>query len=196
MAKQNKSTGLPVSVITLNCQGFRDAAKRSVLISWLHCFKPDLVCLQETHSTSSQEFSAWIFAETLNGNNPVGYTCLSSPGSNRSRGVAVLYKPTFTILDHLPDECGRSQIIHLSLFAVKFQLVNIYGPNKKNDGSEFFASLLPQLDASLPTVLCGDFNTVVDPYRDRRNCIPSSSWAYNWPQSLDTLINAMDLHDV
>ena len=33
----------------------------------------------------------------------------------------------------------------------------------------FFPSLLPQLDPGTPTLQCGDFNSVMDPCRDRRN---------------------------
>jgi len=33
----------------------------------------------------------------------------------------------------------------------------------------FFPTLLPLLDSSVSTLLCGDFNSVMDPSRDRRN---------------------------
>ena len=60
----------------------------------------------------------------------------------------------------------------------------------------FFSSLYPVLDPALPCVLCGDFNTVVDPYRDRRGCNPLSPWAYNWSRTLSQLMSTYDLKDV
>jgi exonuclease III len=159
--------------------------------------KPDIVCLQETHSTSREEFVNWLSRESAAGNNPQHYSVFSSPGSVRSRGVAVLLKPGFTVDSDVFDGDGRLQILHLSLpCSSAFQLVNIYGPNKKNDGIAFFESVLPQLAASLPSVVCGDFNTVVDPSVDRVGCNPSSPWAYNWPISLANLTKEMDLQDV
>lgn len=44
--------------------------------------------------------------------------------------------------------------------------------------------------------MCGDFNTVVDPFIDRVGCNPSSLWAYNWPISLANLTKEMDLQDI
>ena len=70
------------------------------------------------------------------------------------------------------------------------------GPNQKRPGEEFFASLPPLIDPTLPTILCGDFNAVVDPYRDRFGCNPESFWAYNWPSSLSSLVDRHDLVDI
>ena len=185
-----------LTAITLNCQGLRNVTQRSVLLSWLSCFSPDIVCLQETHSTSSEEFAQWLTTETNNNNNKPKYNVLSSPGTTRSRGVAVLYNPSLTVLSSASDSQGRLQVIHFSFQSISFQLVNIYGPNQKNPGIEFFNSILPLLDISLPTLICGDFNTVVDPYIDRKGCNPTSHWAYNWPHTLATLTHDMNLVDI
>ena len=63
-------------------------------------------------------------------------------------------------------------------------------------GGIFFESLYPVLDPQIPCVLCGDFNTVVDPGKDRRGCNIFSPWAYNWSASLTQLMTTYDLHDV
>ena len=182
--------------ITLNCQGLRNPTQRSVLFSWLSCFSPTIACLQETHSTSQAEFEKWLDAETKQDNNKTKYKVLSSPGTTRSRGVAVLYHPSLTVLSSSADSQGRLQVIHFSLHSTSFQLVNVYGPNQKNPGIEFFHSILPLLDVSLPTIIGGDFNTVVDPHLDRKGCNPTSPWAYNWPHTLATLTQDLNLVDI
>ena len=116
----------------------------------------------------------------------------------RSAGVAVLFKSSLKLVTTFHDDAGRLVIAHFSdpsCDSSPFQVVNIYGPNRRQLGEDFFTSILPQIDPSLPTFLCGDFNTVVDPHIDRRGCNPSSYWAYNWPQSLSLLTSQLDLVD-
>ena len=77
-----------------------------------------------------------------------------------------------------------------------FQVLAIYGPNQKRLGDDFFPSLFPIVNPSLPLILCGDFNVVADPHVDRYGCNPDSPWAYNWPSSLSTLVESFDLLDI
>ena len=184
--------------ITLNIQGLRNVCNRQTLFSWLNCAKPDIICLQETHSTSEEEFRTWITKETNNNNNQQQYSVVSSPGSARRAGVAILFKPCFKIKDTRKDRHGRLIIASFGHDEVEspFQVLNVYGPNQKRPGEEFFASLPPFVDPTLPTILCGDFNAVVDPYRNRFGCNPASLWAYNWPSSLSSFVDRHDLVDI
>ena len=79
---------------------------------------------------------------------------------------------------------------------LNFQVASLYGPNNKKHGSLFFESFFQALDPDLPMLLCGDFNTVVDPCSDRLGCNPRSPWAYNWSPSLCDLTNSFELCDV
>ena len=188
-----------ITVITLNCQGLRASSNCAVLFSWLNCFKPDIVCLQETHSLSAAEFESWVSKESSNGNNLQRYAVISSPGTARSRGVAILHKPTFKVEHVHSDDHGRLQIVTLTSVSSEsspFQLVNLYGPNRRPEGIAFFDLIGPLLDASIPLIMCGDFNTVVNPDLDRFGCNPTSSWAYNWPRSLQCLTQDFDLNDI
>lgn len=54
---------MATQIITLNAQGLRNALNRETMVQWLNCFRPEIVCLQETHATSLDEFSGW-FANT------------------------------------------------------------------------------------------------------------------------------------
>ena len=76
------------------------------------------------------------------------------------------------------------------------QLVNIYDPNQRGPGEAFFQTLLPDIDPTIPTVVCGDFNTVPDAVLDRFGCNPSSPWTYSWPASLSSFTSSHDLVDI
>ena len=134
--------------------------------------------------------------ESNHDNNKPQYKVLSSPGTTRSRGVAVLYHPSLTVLHSASNSQGRLQVIHFTFHSRPFQFVNVYGPNQKQPGVTFFQSILPLLDPSLPTIVCGDFNTVVDATIDRIGCSPQSPWAYNWPHTLAALTTNLDLVDI
>lgn len=189
----------PISVLTLNVQGLRSSNHRASLFSWLSCVKADIVCLQETHSVSSDEFSSWVNAESVSGNNLFHYSSLSSPGSTRSSGVAILFSPSFKVENFSADNTGRLLVVTFSSLEVNsshFQVATIYGPNRKQAGHDFFASLPSHCDPSFPLILCGDFNTVPDATLDRTGCNPSSPWAYGWPSSLKGFLSDFSLQDV
>ena len=177
----------------------RSAENCLTLFSWLNCVKADFICLQETHSTSAAEFLSWVKAESEMSNNLQNYSVLSLPGSLRSSGVAILFRPTFKLVSSHIGNNGRviiAQFSDISGDPAPFQITNIYGPNRKQLGEEFFEEILPLMDPSLPTVLCGDFNTVPDANLDRVGCNTDSYWSYSWPLSLSLLTQGMDLVDV
>ncbi len=86
-----------LSFLSLNCQGLRDVFERSAFFSWFACVKADVICLQEMHSTSSDEFLSWVSSQSDSGNNPLKYSVVSSPGTPRSCGVAVLFHPCLRV---------------------------------------------------------------------------------------------------
>lgn len=185
-----------LNIITLNCQGLRASSDRDVLFSWLNCCSVDIVCLQETHSISEREFSSWLSFAAAEGRNKHNFKCLSSPGTTRSSGVAILYKPDFTLDCQSRDVIGRVITADFSFHNYAFKVCNIYAPNTSKEGSSFFESLHSLIDISTPTVLCGDFNTVPHAVNDRLGCNPLSPWAYNWSPALTCLMDTYDLHDV
>lgn len=185
-----------LDIITLNCQGLRSSDSRDTLFSWLNCCNVDILCVQETHSVSVSEFSHWLNDANEAGLLKTSYACISSPGANRSCGVAILFKKHIELLSCVTDQEGRLVCAQFTAHHQTFQVCNIYGPNKSVEGAAFFDSLYQVLDSSLPCILCGDFNTVVDPYKDRRGCNPLSRWAYNWSASLSQLMSTFELQDV
>lgn len=123
---------------------------------------------------------------------------VSSPGSHCSSGVAILYKPSVKFVHLDIYDAGHLVIAHFSVSSSEsscFQVACVYGPNGRQPGVEFFSFVLSQLDPSLPTILGGDFNTVVNPNLDRFGCNVESYWAYNWRQSLSLLTSESNLVD-
>ena len=184
-------------LITLNVQGLRSLSNRQTLISWVNCFGPDIICLQETHSTSEKEFADWFSTFNNNiDNSKYKYKCISSPGTAHSSGVGILFKPSLSLINQQRDEVGRLIVAEFARDNFNFQVGCLYGPNNKESGAEFFQSLYQAIDSTLPTFLCGNYNTVVDPHLDRFGCNPNSPWAYNWSSTLRDLMSTFDLCDV
>jgi len=51
---------------------------------------------------------------------------------------------------------------------ISFNVVSLYAPNRDPGRSDFFHFVSDQVDPSLQTVICGDFNAVFDLSLDRR----------------------------
>ena len=182
-------------IITLNVQGLRSLPHRQTLMSWLNCFPIDMVCLQETHSSSEDECTNWFSTNNVNINNSKRFKVISSPGTNRSSGVALLYNPKYTLVHRWRDTAGRLLTAEFSFGNLNFQVVCLYGPNNRKDGQLFFESLYQAIDPNTPVLLCGDFNTVTYPYLDRFGCNPNSPWAYNWLSTHRDLMGTYELTD-
>ena len=129
--------------ITINVNGLRDPVKRSSFCHWLSCLSPDVVCIQELHCVSEVEVGSWF----------PSFSVVSSVGTNKSCGVAVLFKPSFTLVDAVKDSSGRFVRIRLSRAGASFDVVSLYAPNPRSDRLLFFPSLPPHLDHSVPTLL-------------------------------------------
>ena len=180
---------------TLNVQGLRGLAARELFFSWVLCLNIDFLCVQETHANSIQEFSSWV--EDYNNRAPPHkkLCCESSPGSARSSGVAILFRPLFQVKHVRRDDCARLIVVEFSGNNFDFQVMCLYAPNSRDEGRQFFESLYQSIDPDIPIVMCGDFNATVDPHIDRYGCNPVSPWANNWASTHRQLMSTFDLCD-
>ena len=114
-----------LKVITFNCRGVANDFKRKKIFSFLHEKQFYVICLQETHSLKEDE-GLW---RTQWG----GQACFCRYTS-RSKGVAILFKPSLNvrICNVLSDENGRFIILQIHIDELEYILVNIYGPNEDN----------------------------------------------------------------
>ena len=92
---------MALSMLSLNCNGLRDQAKRRGLVQWLQNLpvSVDVVCLQETHCILVSESSSWFQSS--------GFSSAVSPGSVHSCGCIVLFRSTLTLVNSWGDADGR-----------------------------------------------------------------------------------------
>ena len=152
---------MAVSITSLNINGIRNPDKRLGLSQWLRSLSVvhDVVCLQETHSVSDVECQSWFRSSC--------FLSVVSPGSNKSRGCIILYRPVLSLVKSWSDD-GHLLQCEFVLLGKMFRVVSLYAPNRNPARDLFFDEVIPFVDPAVPTVLCGDFNTVFDRSMDRR----------------------------
>lgn len=156
---------MALSVISLNVNGLRDTDKRKGVLQWLKSLTPppDVVCLQEAHCLSEAECSFWFSSS--------GFACVVSPGSARSCGCIMLFRPLLTLVRSWADDAGRYVQSEFSFGDSRFRVLCVYAPNRNPARDIFFDKLDDLVDPAIPTVLCGDFNTVFDRSLDRAGSV-------------------------
>ena len=150
-----------LSVISLNVNGLRDADNRNGVFQWLNSLPApvDVVCLKETHCQSEAECRLWFFCYR--------FSCLMSPGSTRWCGCILLFHPTLKLVRSRSDDASRFVQSEFTFQDSCFCVLCVYAPNRNPGQDLFFDQLDALVDPAIPTVLCGDFNTVFDHSLDR-----------------------------
>ena len=144
-------------IISLNVKGLREKVKRRAIFNYCR-ERADIICLQETHSSSEVEKS-WI----LEWRGQI----LFSHGETNARGVCILFKSKVEITDIERDLDGRRVGCTISIDNTPISLVNIYAPNK--DSPNYFMELIEKYEKNLDQlIMLGDFNLVLDKKLDRR----------------------------
>lgn len=160
---------MALSVLSLNCNGIRDQSKRAGFFQWLRSLpvSVDIVCLQETHCVSVADCSLW-FASS-------GFSSCVSPGSSRSCGCIILYRPSLSFVNSWSDTAGRFLQCEFSFGGQLFRVCCVYAPNRNPDRDQFLEDVPDRIDPSVPTLVVGDFNTVFDRVKERRGSNPLDS---------------------
>ena len=141
---------MAVSIISLNINGIRNSDKRLGLSQWLRSLSvvPDVVCLQQAHCVSDFECQSWFRSS--------GFLSVVSPGSNKSRGCIILYRPALSLVKSWSDDDGRLLQCEFVFLGKTFRVVSLYAPNRNPARDLFFDEVIPFVDPAIPTVLCGD----------------------------------------
>ena len=151
--------GSSISVLSANCQGLRNYAKRLDVINYYKETHASIVCLQDTHWTEKDSKTI----KTLWGND-----IYLSGGQTNSRGVAILLNNNFEyeILKCRKDESGNLLNLILKLSTMILNIICVYGPN--TDNTEFYKDVQDLLEDTNSdyTLICGDFNLVLNPDLD------------------------------
>lgn len=177
-----------LQILTLNVQGFRNPDKQREVVHFARSVNADIVFLQETNFFSMRDVAA--FRDLFN------LDCFFSFGDGRCRGVGVLIlrrslcRGCSCIFDH----AGRVLAFDFFVGQQRLRAVNVYAPAQASLSNSFFQELDAFLLESHPFFLLGDFNCVLDAYRDVRG--PGQGRA-NWnARELRRLVEQFDLRDV
>ncbi len=109
--------------------------------------KVDIACLQETHMPSHESIRKWF-------------------ASNKHCGTAILINNSFKIKQLIQDEGGRFVQVLVDFGEDQLNFISLYAPNC----DAFFSPLTGLIDRTMPTFVCGYFNSVLDNDRDRLYC--------------------------
>ena len=178
--------------VSLNTRGISNYRKRRTIFTWLRKQKPDVVFLQETHSTQGNE----VFWQR-----EWGATLICSHGANNARGVAILIRNNFdcVVEESVIDTNGRFIILKVLLSGEPTLLVNIYGPNRENELVASYHSILQTImnknfDDIENIIMGGDLNCPLNPIIDKRsgNLIPRQAVI----NTIELLQSELDLHDI
>ena len=163
-------------VLSANCQGIQTLEKRRDVLSFfkdIYIININILCLQDTHLCEkdiSEVKELW------------GGDCFLDGRSTNPRGVAILLKNNFEyeILD-----CKRDEVGNYLLYNITINLLTIYGPN--NDNPAFYNEIQNILTETDYTVICGDFNIVLEPSKDT-----NKYKSINNPKARTAILNMME----
>ena len=152
---------LDLKVLSANCQGLRNRDKRYDVLRYLKETNAAIACLQDTHLT----------ANDTNSVKEIWNKCYLHGLRTNSRGVAILFSDNFEheILEYNKDTNGNYIQMLVACTSIKINMINIYAPN--HDDPCFFQNIKTianNVDSDY-TVICGDFNLVLDPVLDSHN---------------------------
>ena len=147
---------MALSIISLNVNGLHESSKRDGLLQWMRSLPVtvDVVSLQETHCSSDVECNSWFSSS--------GFSFALSPGTPRSGGCIILYRPVLQLVNLWCEVPGCSLLCEFLFCDSTFRILCLYAPNHNPACDLFFDGISGTVDPSIPTVLCGDFNTVFD----------------------------------
>ena len=153
-----------LKISTFNVKGLRNVKKRRKIFQYIHQRNFDLICLQEAHSTETEEK---IWKSEFRGK------IIYSHGTSDSRGVMLLVKQKAPIIvgKISRDTEGRRIIAECKYKGLHFVLMNIYAPN--NDDENFFINSFQELDKMVnevkaeERVVLGNLNLVLDIEKDK-----------------------------
>src|SRR5690242_12205477 len=143
-----------IKIATLNVKGLNNPDKAQKTLTLLKYYHIDIIMLQETNleNKDTREFLQ----------NQWGYS------SYWASKTAILTSNRSISFENIKESHnGRvitTEFIHKQQ---PFQLINVYAPPNIEDRVRFFNSWAPQIEERKINILAGDFNTNLDPQRNR-----------------------------
>ncbi len=179
-------------ISSFNCNRLAEKKKRGDVFMWLADKNYDILCLQETHSTQSDEIK-W------KGEWGGGGEIYCSHGCSSSRGVMIMYKKKGNIMikETVAHHTGRYIIQHILADNKDFVLMNLYAPN--SDDPLFFENIINTLqekelhDKGL--IMVGDYNNVLDVHLEQKGAQNRNYHAKSY-NAISGIMSSLDLIDI
>ena len=178
--------GGALKIATLNVRGFRNKKKRKVLLHRFKREKYDVICIQDTHLTASDEY---LIKKEWHGDFHF------SKGTNKQNGLLTLFnKNTVSNIDELLLSSDRILISQITVEELTLFIINIYGPCNLQEKKKFLETLNNEVTSiykkftSDNIIVCGDFNIVINNDLDIISGNPHhSSIVTNFKNRIDSL---------
>jgi exonuclease III len=167
----------PLKIVSLNCHGLADPERRGHMFYFLRTLQADIICLQETHTTSE---AARFWTQTWGG--PAVW----------SHQVGILLAPRHKLTSFSFSHSQRVLCADVIVRGHSFSVANIYAPAQPNVRARFFEQLRPTLfDPTRFAFIAGDWNCCPDPIRDRWPTFsrPDDHWSILAP-TLSSFVDA------
>jgi len=170
---------------SFNVKGLDDHSKRQDVFRWCKNKNPDILLIQETHSSKDKE-ALW--------NKDWESVIIYSHGESNARGVCVCFRKElkYEVKNVCKDKDGRILVLDLNIDNYNFTLANVYAPNK--DIPEFFDKLFELISEfnNENVIIGGDFNLVFDINLDKKGGRPVThenckNTLIGWMEELDLI---------
>ena len=89
--------------------------------------------------------------------------------------AVILFCPCLSLVSFSSDDAGRFVLCGFCFHEKLFCVVSLYAPNRNPAGDQFLDQVSSWVDPAVPTVICGDFNTVLDRSLDRTGYVFSDT---------------------
>ena len=151
-----------LKIASANRRGLNGKQKRNDVLQYMKEKSFDIICLQDTHFTKSEEL---LIA------NQTGFDCFFNSLNSSSRGVAILFRKSFeyTVNNVQSDDTGNLIFLEVTINKQRINLVCLYGPN--TDSPDFYENIYKLIEKSdsILTIVCGDFNLIMNKDLDTYN---------------------------
>jgi exodeoxyribonuclease-3 len=166
-----------MKIISWNVNGIRAVVKKNTFIPFIHEYKPDILCLQETKAEKGQavidlpEYEEYWNSATKKGYSGTAIFTKSKPIAVVNGFPEKICKKYGLIADDYGDPRTEGRVIAAEF--KKFYVVTVYTPNAKDDLSRIplrhkqwdpvFLAYCKELEKNKPVVFCGDLNVAHTP---------------------------------
>lgn len=152
---------MALTLSTINVRSVKSRVRAQSVLSFLTSSKSDVFLIQECGLPFLKNYKPWeeMWPQA---------SIWSGSNGNKNDGVAILIKnPEVLVKDSTVVREGRALLAHLTFMGQDFNLLNIYGFNKKNDRYDLLEDLQSHMLGTAPLVVGGDFNCILS-RKDRK----------------------------